>query len=134
MIYDIGVDRNGVALRRVTPETEHGVIAFIPEPSWIVTRWSGLTDSAGTRIYGHDVVELGGARDTKMYGAVLFQRGHFVVWRPDQSDGVGPLRLEKYCTPTFIHMIKVVGTVYDEVWQRSFQNFPIGELSKRKRA
>lgn len=124
MIYDIGVNREGVALRRVTPESDQGIIAYVPEPTWIVSRWSGLTDRNGERIFGHDVLELGSRKDTKSYGAVLYDNGRFVVWFPNRPTSAVNETLNKYCSPTFVHMVKVVGTVFDMAWDRIFTGFP----------
>jgi len=135
MVYDIAVNRKGVALQRISPDSEDGIVAYEPHPTWIVSRWSGLTDREGTRIFGHDVVELGGIHDTVAYAAVSYSRGHFGLWYPTDPVGASLQSLEKYRTPTFVHMIKVVGTVFDERWRELFSvlRASISEAGSRAR-
>jgi len=122
IVRNFAVNAQGIALR-LEYSSEGKEIHCVPEPSWIVSRASGFVDRNGTSIFEDDVVELGGKDDPMTLAAVAFVAGRFVVLPTNQRPERELMSLANYCTPTFNHMIKVVGTLYDINWRSAFARF-----------
>jgi len=122
IVRNFAVSAQGIALR-LEYSSEGKEIHCVPEPSWIVSGASGFVDRNGTSIFEDDVVELGGKDDPPTLAAVAFIAGRFVVLPTNQRPERELIPLANYCNPTFNHMIRVVGTLYDREWRGEFGVF-----------
>ena len=119
IVHDFAIRSDGTPLELIGFDSD-GYARYRTALRWNWMHWTGFRDRNDAQIFVNDVVEIESPSATPVRAVALFEEGRFVIhvpWFPEEDNTVP---IARYCNPVYVHMIQVVGNVFEQRWKSAF--------------